>query len=57
MLVGAWIYTEPLFLLVASYAFLFGLRKRFVACGALAGLAFWIRPEAAVLPVAHRDGR
>lgn len=51
VLVGAWIYTEPLFLLVASYAFLSGLRKRHVACGALAGLAFWVRPEAAVIPV------
>jgi hypothetical protein len=52
VLLGAWIYTEPLFLLVAGYAFLFGLRKRYALCGCLAGLAFWIRPEAAVIPVA-----
>jgi len=37
--------------LVASYAFLLGLRERYTWCGVLSGVAFWIRPEAVVIPV------
>jgi len=36
---------------VAGYAFLFGVRERFVWCGVLSGVAFWVRPEAAVIGV------
>lgn len=50
-MLGAEIYTEPLFVLVGGYAFLFGLRQRYCWCGALAGLAFWVRPEAALIPL------
>jgi len=50
-MLGAEVYTEPLFALLGSYAFLFGLKSRYWWCGALAGLAFWVRPEAALIPL------
>ena len=49
---GTQVYTEPLFLLVASYAFLCGLLGRYWWCGIVTGVAFWIRPEAALIPLA-----
>jgi len=52
VMLGAEIYTEPLFLLVGGYAFLFGVRRGFWWCGLLSALAFWIRPEAALIPLA-----
>ena len=50
-LLGAEVYTEPLFILVGCVAFLLGVKKKYWSCGALAGLAFWIRPEAALIPM------
>ncbi len=51
VMLGAEIYTEPLFLLLGSYAFLFGLRRGYLCCGLFTGLAFWVRPEAALIPL------
>ncbi|MEE2885803.1 MAG: hypothetical protein VX951_00090 [Planctomycetota bacterium] len=50
-MLGAEVYTEPLFVLIGSYAFLFGLRQRYWWCGVMSGLAFWVRPEAALIPL------
>lgn len=50
-MLGAEVYTEPLFVLIGSYAFLFGLRERYWCCGVMTGLAFWVRPEAALIPL------
>ncbi|HLU39740.1 MAG TPA: hypothetical protein VK081_10160 [Planctomycetota bacterium] len=46
------IYTEPAFALLVACAALAGLRGAFWRCGLLAGAAFWLRPEALLLPVA-----
>jgi hypothetical protein len=45
------VYTEPLFVLAAAGAVLCGVAGRLVWLGALAGLAFWVRPEGALLPL------
>lgn len=45
------VLTEPLFVLVAGGAVLAGLRQRPVALGVGCGLAFWVRPEGALLVV------
>jgi hypothetical protein len=52
VMLGTQIYTEPLFLLLAASAFLCGLRASWWSCGVLCGLAFWVRPEAALIPLA-----
>jgi hypothetical protein len=46
---GAEAYTEPLFVLLTAIAVWLGLRGRLAAMSWAAGLAFWTRPEAAVL--------
>lgn len=51
VLLGAEVYTEPLFVCLGSYAFLLGLRRQFAVCGLMVGLAFWVRPEAALIAV------
>ena len=50
-LLGAMVYTEPLFLLVGCFAVVLGVKKQFWVCGAVSGLAFWIRPEAVLIPI------
>lgn len=49
---GAEVYTEPVFLLLASTSMGLALDRRPVAAGLLAGLAFWARPEALALGLA-----
>ena len=46
------VYSEPLFHLVGGAAVWAGLAGRAGWMGALAGLAFWVRPEAGVIPIA-----
>ena len=46
---GAEVYTEPLFHLFTALAVWAGLRGRMWALGWAAGVAFWVRPEAALL--------
>ena len=46
------VYTEPCFHLFGAFALYHGLRGRWYACGALSGLAFWLRPEAVLIPLA-----
>ncbi|MHC4815932.1 MAG: hypothetical protein ACYTFN_22910 [Planctomycetota bacterium] len=48
---AAEVYTEPLFLLIGGLALWAGAIQRWWWLGLLAGLAFWIRPEAALLPM------
>jgi hypothetical protein len=48
---AAEVYTEPLFILVGACALWAGAVNRWVLLGLLAGLAFWVRPEAAFLPL------
>lgn len=49
---GAEIYSEPLFVMLTAAAIWAGLRGALGWLGWAAGLAFWVRPEAAVLVVA-----
>lgn len=46
------VYTEPLFILVVALAAHDAVRQRWLTCGAWAGVAFWLRSEALVLPIA-----
>ena len=46
------VYTEPLFILVVALAAHDAVRERWVVCGAWVGVAFWLRSEALVLPIA-----
>lgn len=46
------VYTEPLFLLVVALAAHAAVRARFVVCGVWVGVAFWLRSEVLVLPIA-----
>lgn len=46
---AAEIYTEPLFHLFSAIAVWQGLRARWWGLGLAAGVAFWVRPEAALL--------
>lgn len=46
------VYTEPLFLLVVGMSVWAGLERRWIALGLWAGLGFWLRPEALVVPLA-----
>lgn len=48
---AAEVYTEPLFILAGALALWAGTLQRWWLLGLLAGLGFWIRPEAALLPV------
>lgn len=50
--VAAEVYSEPLFLLVMAWGTVAGLCGRYWLLGALAGVAFWIRPEGLLLPAA-----
>ena len=46
------VYTEPLFLAVAGMSVWAGVRQRWISLGLWAGLGFWLRPEALVVPLA-----
>ncbi len=46
------VYTEPLFLLFGGMAVWLGLSRRWWHLGLWSGLAFWVRPEALILPIA-----
>lgn len=46
------VYTEPLFILVVALAAHDAVRERWIVCGAWVGVAFWLRSEALVLPLA-----
>ncbi len=46
------IYSEPPFLLAMALGTLAGLHRRWWLCGLAGAIAFWIRPEGLVLPVA-----
>ena len=46
---GAEVYSEPLFVMFTAAAIWGGLRGSYLWLGWLTGLAFWVRPEAAVL--------
>ncbi len=48
---AAEIYTEPLFILVGAFALWAGVRRRWWLLGLLAGVGFWLRPEAVLLPL------
>lgn len=47
--VAAEVYSEPAFLLLMAWGTAAGLAGRHGLCGALAGAAFWIRPEGLLL--------
>lgn len=49
---AAEVYTEPLFLLLGGLAINSGLRQCWWALGLWSGMAFWVRPEALILPLA-----
>lgn len=49
---GAEVYSEPVFLLLASASMGLALDRRPALAGGLAGLAFWARPEALALGLA-----
>ncbi len=46
------VYTEPLFVLVIALAAHAGVHSRWLVCGVWTGVAFWLRSEALVLPLA-----
>lgn len=46
------VYTEPLFVLVVALAAHDAVRARWIWCGAWVGVAFWLRSEVLVLPIA-----
>jgi hypothetical protein len=46
------VYTEPVFHLVIACAALAGVRGRYGQCGVWSGAGFWLRSEAALLPLA-----
>jgi len=48
---AAEIYTEPLFILAGAFALWAAALGRWYLLGLLAGVAFWVRPEAALLPI------
>jgi hypothetical protein len=50
---GAEVYSEPPFLLLMAWGAWWGQRERWWCTGLAAGLAFWIRPEAALLAVSY----
>lgn len=54
---GAQVYAEPLFLLVAAAAVDAGVRQRWRALGWLCAVAFWVRPEGALVAVAFALAR
>ena len=49
---GAEVYTEPVFLVLASWSVLCGVRGRTWVSGMFAAIAFWVRPEAPLIPLA-----
>ena len=49
---GAECYSEPVYLLVATCALAAALADRWLLAGLCAGIAFWARPEAVVIPIA-----
>jgi hypothetical protein len=52
VLLGAECYSEPAYLLLAALALRDALRARWLGAGAWAGLAYAVRPEALVIPLA-----
>ena len=46
------VYTEPLFMLFGALAVWSGLVQRWWCLGLWSGIAFWLRPEALILPLA-----
>ncbi|MCB9888969.1 MAG: hypothetical protein H6836_05280 [Planctomycetes bacterium] len=52
VMLGAQVYSEPLFALLAALALERGLAGRMWTASVASGLAFWVRPEAALVPVA-----
>lgn len=51
------LFSEPLFLLVVGWGTWWGMTGRAWRCGSAAGLAYWIRPEGALLAVAFAAHR
>ncbi|MFY9341768.1 MAG: hypothetical protein WAT39_04730 [Planctomycetota bacterium] len=49
--VAAEVYSEPPFLLLMAWGTVAGLARRWWWCGALAGAAYWVRPEGLLLAV------
>ncbi len=48
---AAEVYSEPLFILLAGFGFWAATRQRWWLLGCLAGLAYWVKPEAILLPL------
>ncbi|MEE9126939.1 MAG: hypothetical protein V3U11_07345 [Planctomycetota bacterium] len=48
---AAEIYTEPVFILIAACALWAGALERWWLMGLVSGFAFWVRPEAGLLPM------